>query len=154
MKSPVGFLHNLLFGFHVQLQFVHAATVKLFKGLGIVDAVKLIEAQPFSGGRQLHGTLGHLPQHLTPREVAHVTGVSVSHQEHRLLPAQLMDALNVALSGRRADGLAFPIVAVEVLQILSQSVTPVELIGEVERRKLRVIFVSLDFLLQSRVSEV
>lgn len=152
-KGQVGFLHDPPLGVCVELQLVHPAAVQLLEGLGAVDAFELIEAQAFSCGRQLQGALGHLPQHLPPREVSHVARVGVGHEKRGLVPADSPDAVHVSLScGRDAD-LTLPVLAVEELQIPSQSVAPVELVREVERGKMRMLFVPLDLLFHGGVRE-
>lgn len=146
--------HQSLLYVHVQFQLIHPTTVQLLECFGIIDAIKLVEFKALPCGRQLHGSLCHLLQHLSPRQVPHVAGVGMGHQQNWVLLAYLMNTVHIALGGLGAADLALPVRAIKVLKVTGQGLVAVQLCGKIKRGKVGVLFVPFNLLLHGCIRVV
>lgn len=138
----------------IHLKGIHSGPIELFELGGVGDSIEGEESQPFSSAGQLEGLLGDFLQHLPPRQVSQIAGVGMGHQQLWMLLANGVEPLNVFLSSLRTWDLCPPVAAIEVLQVFLQGSLPVQLHRKINRSIDRVVLVTFDLFLQSRVDEV
>lgn len=98
--------------------------------------------------------MGNFLQDLPPRQVSQIPSVGMGYQELWVVLAYIVEPLNIFLGSLRTWNLFPPVAAIEVLQVFLQGSFPMELCREIHRGKNRVVLVTFNLFLQSRIDEV
>uniref|UniRef100_A0A480F5Z3 Heme oxygenase 1 n=1 Tax=Sus scrofa TaxID=9823 RepID=A0A480F5Z3_PIG len=153
-EGGLGFFEDPLLDLGGHLQSVHSGAVQLLELGGVGDIGESEEGQALPGAGQVQGLLSDLLEDLAPRQVTHVAGVGVGHQQLGLEAPHLLQSPHVALGGLRVGDGLLPAGPIPEGHVLLQGGPAVQLFREVEGRVDRVLLVVLNLLLQGIVDVV